>query len=125
MDIAVKYGVLGEVGGGVVGTGVVKLVLKKVIEELDLYKVQYVFICPISLELMQDPVTLCTSQTYDRPNIYLEATKRKPRHLYQLFLVFLGNQTQTRTPIPSMQQQQRSKRERVFICWSPIPLLLY
>uniref|UniRef100_A0A7C8ZYL9 U-box domain-containing protein n=1 Tax=Opuntia streptacantha TaxID=393608 RepID=A0A7C8ZYL9_OPUST len=27
------------------------------------------FICPISLELFRDPVTLCTGQTYDRPCI--------------------------------------------------------
>ncbi|CAO2827687.1 unnamed protein product [Amaranthus hypochondriacus] len=27
------------------------------------------FICPISLELFSDPVTLCTGQTYDRPSI--------------------------------------------------------
>ena len=28
-----------------------------------------VFICPISLEPMVDPVTLCTGQTYERANI--------------------------------------------------------
>ncbi|KAK9088743.1 hypothetical protein Scep_027825 [Stephania cephalantha] len=27
------------------------------------------FICPISLDLMQDPVIVCTGQTYDRPSI--------------------------------------------------------
>lgn len=27
------------------------------------------FICPISLDIMADPVTLCTGQTYDRENI--------------------------------------------------------
>lgn len=39
------------------------------IEELDLSEVPSVFICPISLEPMQDPVTLCTGQTYERSNI--------------------------------------------------------
>ncbi|EXC12632.1 U-box domain-containing protein 30 [Morus notabilis] len=81
LDTAVKDGVLGGVGGvvcggggggGVVcGGGVVgeKLDLKKMIEELDLSEVPSVFICPISLEPMQDPVTLCTGQTYERSNI--------------------------------------------------------
>lgn len=68
LDTAVKDGVLG--GGGVVG-GVIgeKLDLKKMIEELDLSEIPSVFICPISLEPMQDPVTLCTGQTYERSNI--------------------------------------------------------
>ncbi|KAL0321442.1 UNVERIFIED_CONTAM: U-box domain-containing protein 30 [Sesamum radiatum] len=39
------------------------------IEELNLPQVPSVFICPISLEPMQDPVTLCTGQTYERSNI--------------------------------------------------------
>nr|KYP46219.1 U-box domain-containing protein 30 [Cajanus cajan] len=41
------------------------------IEELDSNSIDVpsVFICPISLEPMQDPVTLCTGQTYDRSNI--------------------------------------------------------
>ncbi|KAE7999747.1 hypothetical protein FH972_004149 [Carpinus fangiana] len=70
LDTAVKDGVLGSVGGGVVGAGVgEKLDLKKMIEELDLSEVPSVFICPISLEPMQDPVTLCTGQTYERSNI--------------------------------------------------------
>ncbi|KAF3439079.1 hypothetical protein FNV43_RR17354 [Rhamnella rubrinervis] len=70
LDTAVKDGVLGGVGGGVVGAGVgEKLDLKKMIEELDLSEVPSVFICPISLEPMQDPVTLCTGQTYERSNI--------------------------------------------------------
>lgn len=70
LDTAVKDGVLGGVDGGVVGTGVgEKLDLKKMIEELDLSEVPTVFICPISLEPMQDPVTLCTGQTYERSNI--------------------------------------------------------
>lgn len=36
------------------------------------------FRCPISLELMSDPVILCTGQTYDRPSIqrWLESGKR-------------------------------------------------
>ncbi|XP_047159264.1 U-box domain-containing protein 30-like [Vigna umbellata] len=44
--------------------------LKTLIEELESsIEVPSVFICPISLEPMQDPVTLCTGQTYDRSNI--------------------------------------------------------
>lgn len=43
--------------------------LKVMIEELDSIDVPSVFICPISLSPMQDPVTLCTGQTYDRSNI--------------------------------------------------------
>ncbi|XP_020236132.1 U-box domain-containing protein 30 [Cajanus cajan] len=45
--------------------------LKVMIEELDSNSIDVpsVFICPISLEPMQDPVTLCTGQTYDRSNI--------------------------------------------------------
>lgn len=43
--------------------------LKQMIEELDCSDVPSVFICPISLEPMQDPVTLCTGQTYERSNI--------------------------------------------------------
>ncbi|XP_057419162.1 U-box domain-containing protein 25-like [Lotus japonicus] len=31
--------------------------------------IPYLFRCPISLDLFQDPVTLCTGQTYDRSNI--------------------------------------------------------
>ena len=70
LDTAVKDGVLGGVDGGVVGAGVgEKLDLKKMIEELDLSEVPAVFICPISLEPMQDPVTLCTGQTYEKSNI--------------------------------------------------------
>lgn len=54
---------------GVLGTDM--LDLKVMIEELDsnVVDVPSVFICPISLEPMQDPVTLCTGQTYDRSNI--------------------------------------------------------
>lgn len=73
LDTAVKDGVLGGSGGGD-GRGFdggfgEKLDLKKMIEELDLSEVPSVFICPISLEPMQDPVTLCTGQTYERSNI--------------------------------------------------------
>ncbi|XP_022131435.1 U-box domain-containing protein 31-like [Momordica charantia] len=40
------------------------------IEELESFiEVPSVFICPISLEPMQDPVTLCSGQTYERSNI--------------------------------------------------------
>ncbi|PIN22703.1 Ubiquitin--protein ligase [Handroanthus impetiginosus] len=70
LDTAVKDGVLGEVaGGGYVGGIGEKLDLKKMIEELNLPEVPSVFICPISLEPMQDPVTLCTGQTYEKSNI--------------------------------------------------------
>ena len=43
--------------------------LKVMIEEMESIHVPSVFICPISHEPMQDPVTLCTGQTYDRSNI--------------------------------------------------------
>ncbi|XP_044490970.1 U-box domain-containing protein 30-like [Mangifera indica] len=70
LDTAVKDGVLGGVDGAVIGgCGAEKLDLKKIIEELDLADVPPVFICPISLEPMQDPVTLSTGQTYERCNI--------------------------------------------------------
>ncbi|KAL3632340.1 U-box domain-containing protein 30 [Castilleja foliolosa] len=69
LDTAVKDGVLGSVGGyGGGGVGE-KLGLKKLIDELNLSEIPSVFICPISLEPMQDPVTLCTGQTYERSNI--------------------------------------------------------
>lgn len=68
LDTAVKDGVLGG-GGGFAGGFGEKLDLKKMVEELDLSEVPTVFICPISLEPMQDPVTLCTGQTYERSNI--------------------------------------------------------
>lgn len=70
LDTAVKDGVLGGVDGGVLGGGVCeKLDLAKMIQEMELCEVPSVFICPISLEPMQDPVTLCTGQTYERSNI--------------------------------------------------------
>ncbi|ESR39334.1 U-box domain-containing protein 30 [Citrus sinensis] len=71
LDTAVKDGVLGgTVGAGVTGAGVgERLDLKKMIAELDLAEIPSVFVCPISLEPMQDPVTLCTGQTYERSNI--------------------------------------------------------
>ncbi|KAJ7944544.1 RING-type E3 ubiquitin transferase [Quillaja saponaria] len=68
LDTAVKDGILGGVEGDAVGAGE-KLDIRKMIEELDLSEVPSVFICPISLEPMQDPVTLCTGQTYERSNI--------------------------------------------------------
>ncbi|XP_010431184.1 PREDICTED: U-box domain-containing protein 30-like [Camelina sativa] len=69
LDTAVKDGVLGGVngGGGVVDE---KLDMKTMLKELDLQDIPSVFICPISLEPMQDPVTLCTGQTYERSNIH-------------------------------------------------------
>ncbi|XP_019175368.1 PREDICTED: U-box domain-containing protein 30-like [Ipomoea nil] len=73
LDTAVKDGILGGGGGGGVVSGVgiseKKISLNKMIEELDSIEVPCVFICPISLEPMQDPVTLCTGQTYERSNI--------------------------------------------------------
>ncbi|KAI4295663.1 hypothetical protein L6164_035682 [Bauhinia variegata] len=40
------------------------------LEPLDLgVQIPYHFRCPISLELMRDPVTVCTGQTYDRTSI--------------------------------------------------------
>ncbi|KAI4298471.1 hypothetical protein L6164_032025 [Bauhinia variegata] len=40
------------------------------LEPLDLgIQIPYYFRCPISLELMRDPVTVCTGQTYDRASI--------------------------------------------------------
>ncbi|KAI3798964.1 hypothetical protein L1987_34251 [Smallanthus sonchifolius] len=68
LDTAVKDGVLGG-GVGFGGGFAEKLDLNKMIEELDLSDVPSVFICPISLEPMEDPVTLCTGQTYERSNI--------------------------------------------------------
>ncbi|XP_010547560.1 PREDICTED: U-box domain-containing protein 30 [Tarenaya hassleriana] len=70
---AVKDGVLGGVNGGIGGDGKIavdeNLDLKKMIAEMELADIPTVFICPISLEPMQDPVTLCTGQTYERSNI--------------------------------------------------------
>ncbi|GKA71372.1 U-box domain-containing protein 30-like protein [Tanacetum coccineum] len=69
LDTAVKDGYLGG-GIGFGGGFAEKMDLNKMIEELiDLQDVPSVFICPISLEPMQDPVTLCTGQTYERGNI--------------------------------------------------------
>lgn len=51
--------------------------LKQMIEEVDCCDVPSVFICPISLEPMQDPVTLCTGQTYERSNIVKWFSKGK------------------------------------------------
>ncbi|XP_071706893.1 U-box domain-containing protein 30-like [Rutidosis leptorrhynchoides] len=68
LDTAVKDGVLGG-GMGFGGGFADKLDLNQMIEELDLPEVPSVFICPISLDPMQDPVTLCTGQTYERSNI--------------------------------------------------------
>ncbi|KAK8347563.1 hypothetical protein V6Z12_A06G026300 [Gossypium hirsutum] len=73
LETAVKDGVLGGGGGGcgviATGFGSEKLDLKLMIEELEPMDVPMVFICPISLEPMHDPVTLCTGQTYERSNI--------------------------------------------------------
>ncbi|XP_072992881.1 U-box domain-containing protein 30-like [Typha latifolia] len=73
LETFVKDGILG--GGGIAGGGIPgageKLDLKKMIEELETVgeEIPTVFICPISLEPMVDPVTLCTGQTYERSNI--------------------------------------------------------
>lgn len=71
LETAVKDGILGgDVGKGSACTGVTeKLDLKKMILEMESIEVPSVFICPISLEPMQEPVTLCTGQTYERSNI--------------------------------------------------------
>ncbi|KDP41594.1 hypothetical protein JCGZ_16001 [Jatropha curcas] len=70
LETAVKDGILGGTGGGLISTAnTEKLDLKKMIEELESMEVPSVFICPISLDPMQDPVTLCTGQTYERSNI--------------------------------------------------------
>ncbi|KAI4316598.1 hypothetical protein L6164_024564 [Bauhinia variegata] len=70
LETAVKGGVLGG-GEAIIGGGCIadKLDLKVLIEELESIDVPSVFICPISLEPMQEAVTLCTGQTYDRSNI--------------------------------------------------------
>ncbi|XP_031736908.1 U-box domain-containing protein 30 isoform X2 [Cucumis sativus] len=74
LETVVKDGILGG-GGGIIcggggGGGGEKLDLKEMIEELESsVEVPSVFICPISLEPMQDPVTLCSGQTYERSNI--------------------------------------------------------
>ncbi|KAH7665032.1 Zinc finger RING/FYVE/PHD-type protein [Dioscorea alata] len=71
LETAVKDGILGG-GGGIAAGGGEKVDLKKMIEEVDAAATEdipTVFICPISLEPMLDPVTLCTGQTYERPNI--------------------------------------------------------
>lgn len=71
LETAVKDGILGCGGGFICGGESVaeKLDLIKMIEELESIEVPSVFICPISLEPMRDPVTLCTGQTYERANI--------------------------------------------------------
>lgn len=72
VETAVKDGILGATAGGGVLAGATgeKLELKKMIDELDpLDDIPAVFICPISLDPMTDPVTLCTGQTYERGNI--------------------------------------------------------
>lgn len=75
LETAVKDGILGgsDAGGGTLEATSEKLDLRKMIEELDspvaVDEVPSVFICPISLEPMVDPVTLVTGQTYERANI--------------------------------------------------------
>lgn len=74
LETAVKDGIFGGGGGLICGGGATnfsgeKVDLKTMIEKLDSIEVPSVFICPISLEPMQDPVTLCTGQTYERSNI--------------------------------------------------------
>ncbi|KAK8937065.1 U-box domain-containing protein 30 [Platanthera zijinensis] len=71
LETAVKDGILGGGGAGaLVGSTEEKLDMKKMIEELaGTSDVPSVFICPISLDPMLDPVTLCTGQTYERSNI--------------------------------------------------------
>ncbi|KAE8657047.1 U-box domain-containing protein 30 [Hibiscus syriacus] len=70
LEMTMKDGILGG-GCGVISTGFAseKLDLEIMIEELESIDVPTVFICPISLDPMQNPVTLCTGQTYERSNI--------------------------------------------------------
>lgn len=86
IDAALKDGILGcgpEPGDGALGDGAKQqpVELRKMMDELDAAgdgpgpgpggdePVPAVFICPISLEPMVDPATLCTGQTYERANI--------------------------------------------------------
>ncbi|MBA0596010.1 U-box domain-containing protein 30 [Gossypium raimondii] len=70
LETAVKDGILGGNCRVIsTGFGLKKLDLKLMAEELESIDVPTVFICPISLEPMRDPVTLCTGQTYERSNI--------------------------------------------------------
>lgn len=74
LETAVKGGILGGDCDGTLifsggGLGEKSPDLAKMIEELDSIDVPSVFICPISLEPMRDPVTLSTGQTYERLNI--------------------------------------------------------
>ncbi|WZZ12604.1 hypothetical protein YC2023_105693 [Brassica napus] len=71
LHTAVKDGVLGGGDGGDGKTAAAEneLDLKTMITNLELQETPSVFICPISLDPMQDPVTLCTGQTYERSNI--------------------------------------------------------
>jgi len=80
IDTALKDGILGgalEPGDAAAGdAGKQPVELRKMMDELDAAgdaggdeAVPAVFICPISLEPMVDPVTLCTGQTYERANI--------------------------------------------------------
>ncbi|PKA66498.1 U-box domain-containing protein 30 [Apostasia shenzhenica] len=75
LETAVKDGILGSAaagGGALAGGTTEKLDLKKMIEKIEpagADDVPSVFICPISLDAMVDPVTLCTGQTYERANI--------------------------------------------------------
>lgn len=69
-DEEMKMGLETLLKGGVFrGLDTEKMDLKLMIDELDSIDVPSVFICPISLEPMQEPVTLCTGQTYDKSNI--------------------------------------------------------
>lgn len=69
VETAVKDGIFGGAVGAV-GTAGEKVDLNRMIEELEAVDdIPAVFICPISLEPMVDPVTLCTGQTYERANI--------------------------------------------------------
>ncbi|KAG6472302.1 U-box domain-containing protein 30-like [Zingiber officinale] len=80
LETAVKDGILGGGGGGgglLPGKDATlvpvaeKPNLRNMIEELysEVEDAPSVFICPISLEPMVDPVTLITGQTYERANI--------------------------------------------------------
>ncbi|XWS27582.1 hypothetical protein CRYUN_Cryun26dG0128700 [Craigia yunnanensis] len=70
LETTMKDGILGG-DCGVKSTSFAskKLDLEVMIEEFESMDVPMVFICPISLESMQDPVTLCIGKTYERLNI--------------------------------------------------------
>ena len=92
LHTAVKDGVLGGGDVGEVKTAAVENEpdLKTMITNLELQETPSVFICPISLDPMQDPVTLCTGQTYERSNI-LKWLTREHRGLFGINARVVGS----------------------------------